>query len=431
MRRGGRFRVAAVLLGLAMCGVAACSDDGGTPQLSWFINPDDGGQAELAARCSADSGGRYRITTSLLPSDASAQREQLLRRLAAEDESIDLMSLDPVFVPEFAEAGFLAPIPQEAVAELTEGVVEPAVTGATWKGELVAAPFWANTQLLWYRKSVVQKAGLDPERQPLTWDQVITAAQDTGTTVGVQANRYEGYTVLINALVESAGGHVIENPGATVDDLQLGLKTSAGSEAARIIQSIARGGVGGPSLSTSDEEAARSLFQGPTGGFMVNWPYVWRAANTAVTKGTLDASVIGDIGWTVYPRAVADQDSRPPLGGIQLGIGAWSDHQDLALDAIRCITTVDNEKYYMLHDGNPAARTAVFDDPEVQEAFPMAPVIRESLETSAPRPQTEYYGDVSSALQREFHPPGSVDPSKTPASAEKLILGVLRGEVLL
>jgi multiple sugar transport system substrate-binding protein len=31
----------------------------------------------------------------VLPNDATAQREQLIRRLAAEDSSIDLMSLDP------------------------------------------------------------------------------------------------------------------------------------------------------------------------------------------------------------------------------------------------------------------------------------------------------------------------------------------------
>ena len=129
--------------------------------VQWYINPDDGGQAEIAGRCTESAQGRYRIETSLLPRSASDQREQLLRRLAAEDKSIDLMSLDPVFVAEFAEAGFLAPIPEEQARTLTEGAVEPAVTGATWKGRLAAVPMWANTQILWYRRSVVRKAGLD------------------------------------------------------------------------------------------------------------------------------------------------------------------------------------------------------------------------------------------------------------------------------
>ena len=199
-----------VLIGSAAagCGGGADGDDEGSRVLQWYINPDNGGQEEIARRCTEQAGGRYRIETALLPRSASDQREQLLRRLAAEDSSIDLMSLDVVFVAEFAEAGFLAPIPARVARELTEGVVEPAVRGATWKGRLVAAPFWANTQVLWYRKSVARRAGLDLE-QPVTWAQIIDAAKATGTTVGVQAMRYEGYTVLLNALIESAGGHVI------------------------------------------------------------------------------------------------------------------------------------------------------------------------------------------------------------------------------
>ena len=47
----------------------------------------------------------------------------------------------------------------------------------------------------------------------------------------------------------------------------------------------------------------------------------------------------------------------------------------------------------------------MYDDHEVIEVFPQAPVIRESLEKAAPRPQTVYYSEVSGALQREYHPP--------------------------
>ena len=44
---------------------------------------------------------------------ATDQRIQLARRLAAEDSATDLMNLDPVFVAEFANAGWLAEIPSE------------------------------------------------------------------------------------------------------------------------------------------------------------------------------------------------------------------------------------------------------------------------------------------------------------------------------
>ena len=111
------------------------------------------------------------------------------------------MSLDPPFTAEFADAGFLAELPQDAKAQLEEqGTFQGAMDAATWEDKLVVFPFWSNTQVLWYRKSFVEKAGLDMT-QPVTWDQIIDAAADNGGKIGVQANKYEGYSVWINALI--------------------------------------------------------------------------------------------------------------------------------------------------------------------------------------------------------------------------------------
>lgn len=408
--------------------LAACGDeDTGPPTLTWYINPDSGGQVELAAECTEKSGGAYEITTAGLPTDASAQREQLVRRLAGGDSSVDLMSLDPPFVPEFATAGFLAPIPQDRAAEFTDGIVESAVTSATWEDELVAVPFWANTQLLWYRKSVAEAAGLDMS-QPVTWDQITEAAGSQDKTVAAQGLLYEGYTVWINALVESAGASVLINPEAPPEDLELGLDSPEGEAAAKIIEEV--DAVGGPALSTQDEEGARRLFQGDDGGFLVNWPYVWTAWQGEVDGGTLDKSVFEDIAWTTYPEVTAGEPSKPPFGGIHIGIGAFSDNQEEALDAAACITSEENQKQYMLTNGNPAAASSVYEDPEVLEAYPMADVIVESLDAAAPRPLTPYYTEVSSSLQREFHPPSSVT-TETPQDASEFLLGVINGEVLL
>jgi trehalose/maltose transport system substrate-binding protein len=430
-QRGGRWAAALVLAVLALAAAGCGSDsDGGPPTLNWYINPDDGGQKEIASRCTKSADGRYTIKTSVLPRSASDQREQLLRRLAAEDASIDLMSLDPVFIAEFSRAGFLAPIPADQARALTEGVVGPATKGATWRGRLRAAPMWANTQLLWYRKSVARKAGLDPEARPVTWAQIISAARSTGSTVAIQAKRYEGYTVLINALMESAGGHIVTNPGAPADRLKLGMVSPAGERTASIIRSIATGGVAGPSMSNADEEATRTDFQSGEGGFMVNWPYVWRAAAAAVDDGSLTKDVVDDIGWALYPRATAGRPSRPPLGGIDLGVSRWSKHRALGLEAVRCITSAENQRYYFLKEGNPAAREDVYADAEVRKAFPMAPLLLKSLKQSATRPQTEVYGDLSSAIQREWHPPDELTPA-TPAKAQKFTYQVLDGQELV
>ena len=425
---------AAVLSTLASGSLASCSssDTGAAQPLTWYINPDGGGadpagkgQAQIAKECTDASGGKYTIRIQLLPNGASDQRQQLLRRLAASDSGIDLMSIDPVFVAEFAEAGFLAPVPAALQAGFTQDTVDSAVEGAKWKGKLVAAPFWANTQLLWYRKSVAQKAGLDMTK-PVTWDQIIAAAKAQKKTIGVQASRYEGYVVWINALIAGAGGQVLKNPGATADALQLGLDTPAGRDAAAVIQKVAKEGVGGPALSSTTETEALNLFSADkTSAFLVNWPYVW----AALPENKVE--FIDDVGWTKYPQTSAGTVSRPPLGGIELGVGAFSKRPDLAYDAAKCITSAEHQKLYMIGTGNPAARKSVYDDPAIKKQFPMAGLIRQSLDDAEPRPQSQYYGDISTGLQREFSPPDAVNPDQTPKSASDLITSVLNGETLL
>lgn len=431
MRRRGHgqwSRAAAVPLLLAA--LAGCQAEPGVPVLDWYVNPDNGGQARLAARCTAAAGGRWRLRVSGLPSDATQQREQLVRRLAARDRSIDLMSLDLPFVAEFAAAGFLRPFPLAEAGALTQGALRGPVEAATWQGRLWAVPFFANTQLLWYRRSVARRAGLDPAARPVTWDELVAAGVRTGTTVEVQAGRYEGYLVWINALVASAGGRLLEEAGAG-RDARPALASPAGRRAAAVIAALARSGAADPALATADEESTRAAFQGPRGGFMVNWPYVHGAAQAAAQAGLLAPAVVEDLGWARYPRVDRGRPSRPPLGGIDLAVGAFGRHPDLAVEAVRCLTSEASQRAYMLDARNPAARAAVYDDPEVRRAFPMADLIRSSLDEAAPRPQTPYYPDVSAAVVRTFHPPAAVVPEETPARADRLVEDVLHDRVLL
>jgi multiple sugar transport system substrate-binding protein len=427
-RRRGTLAVAIALMASV---IAACGGGGsGVPTLNWYINPDNGGQAELAAKCGAASDGAYKIKTSVLPNDATGQREQLVRRLAAKDSSIALMSLDPPFIPEFAEAGFLRPYTDAEAQELTAGALTGPIESGMWDGKLMGAPFWANTQLLWFRKSVAQAAGINPARDPVTWSRLIEVASAAGKTVEVQGNLYEGYMVLISALVSSAGGKILENPEAG-KNVRPAIGSDAGRKAAEVIQQLARSRAADPALSTTDEEAGRAAFQGASGGYMVNWAYIYGAAQEAVAAGTLDKAVLDDIGWGRYPRVDANTPSRPPLGGINIGIGAFSKHKDFALQAVRCITSLESQTQYMLKSKNPGARAAVYDNPEVRTVFPMADDLRQSLAEGAPRPRTPYYTDVSSAVQRSFHPQSAVDPNRTPAKAGKLIVDVLKDKVLL
>jgi multiple sugar transport system substrate-binding protein len=433
--RTARWRTAVLLrvavLALFCGGLVACSSGGGTPVLNWYINPDNGGQERLAASCTQAAGGRYRIEVSLLPNSASDQREQLIRRLAAEDSSISLMSLDPPFVAEVANAGFLRPFTESEAAPLTQGILKPAVDSARWDGKLYAAPFWANTQLLWYRKSVIQQLGIHPAAPGYTWDKMIDDAIRAGKTVAEQGSKYEGYMVWINALVTSAGGQIITDTGKG-KDATVTIDSPAGKSAASIIQKLANSPAASPTLSTDIEEQARSLFNSDRGAFMLNWPYIWQANITDAGKGVIPRSILDDVGWARYPEVTAGQASKPPFGGIGLAIGNFGPYKDtFAVDAAKCITSAENQKKYMLDSGNPAANRAVYDDPEVIKLFPMAALIRDSIEAAAPRPITPYYADVSASVQRTWHAPVTVNPDTTPKATAEFIPQVLHDQRLL
>lgn len=414
--------------GLAACG-GGSSSGSGPAHLTWYINPDvgnadasKGGQATLAKECSDASGGKYRIKVQLLPNSASDQRIQLLRRLAGGDKTMDLMSVDPAFVSEFAAAGYFAPMPQNMIKQFTADRVPSSIQASTYDGKLMSVPFWSNTQLLWYKKSVAKKAGLDMSK-PVTWDQLIAAAQKTHMQIGVQAKLYEGYSVWINALVAGAGGKIVYNPNATYENIKMGLDSAAGRDAARIIKKVSSTGVGGPAMGNATETESLNLFISPKGGFLVNWPY---------TYGAYTGKDKSDVAATMYPQTTSGKSARPPYGGIQLAVGKNSQHQSVAYQAAACITNEKHQADYMAASGNPASRKAAYDTAEVKKAFPngIAAEIRTSLTAAAARPLTPYWGDISTALQQKFSPPNSVT-QQTPASAQSFILKVLNGKALL
>ncbi len=153
-----RAMVAAAVAILAGGLLSSCGGDG-KPVLNWYVNPDGVATlTTLADQCSTDE---YDIEIQLLPSGATDQRTQLARRLAAEDSSTDLMSLDPVFVPEFANAGWLAEFPVTPPRRSPRACSRARSTPSCGRTASSPLPQWANTQVLWFRKSLAEAAGLE------------------------------------------------------------------------------------------------------------------------------------------------------------------------------------------------------------------------------------------------------------------------------
>lgn len=377
---------------LSGCG----GDEGGPVSLKWFIAIQPGGSIQkVAETCSKESGGKYDIDLELLPTDASQQREQLVRRLGAEDSSIDLIGMDVVWTAEFANAGWIRKWTGADAKEVSRGVFKPVLETASFDGDLYGAPFNSNTQLLWYRKDLVPKP-------PETWDEMVHMAEKLGPAHGgqiqLQSNKYEGFTVWANAMIESAGTQILSGPD-TVD-----LAEGPTEKALASMGLMANSSAAAPNLTTSDEDTSRLGFEAGA-AFLVNYTFAYGSAKENAPD------VAKNMGAARYPGVVPGRQSKPPLGGFNLGISSYSKHPELAYDAAKCLTAPKQQLTVTELDGLAPARSGLYDTKVVKKAFPgFAGLVKESIETAGPRPVTPAYQDVSLAVQDALHPPTKIDP---------------------
>ncbi len=413
-----------LVLGLALLAfVAACGGggDSGTPAVKWYVFREPSGAFDAAAQaCSESAGGRYRIEIAELPAQADAQREQLVRRLAAEDSDIDIVYMDVIWTAEFAEAGWILPWEGAAARQLAKGVLEGPLATATYEDALWAAPLTSNTQLLWYRKSMV------PEHEvPTTWDELIDVAERLpggSNLVQEQGARYEGLTVWFNSLLASAGGAVLEGSG---QDADVALGGEATVRALEILRRFARSEVADPALATNTEDPARLRFQEGSSAFMLNWPFVYPSARADAPE------IFEDMGWARYPGVDPGRPSRPPLGGANLAVGAFTKHPELTREAIRCLVAPELQSTYAVRGGLPPTLARVYDDPAVREEYPFADLLRDSINDAAPRPVSPAYNDISRAIYTTLHPLRAIDPRRDAENLEEKVAKAVRSEGLL
>lgn len=387
-----------------------------TQVLHWYsYNEPSGAFAEAAERCSEAAAGTYRIMSVTLPADADQQREQLVRRLAAEDRDIDLIGMDVIWTAEFAEAGWILSWPEEIALQVVQGRLPASVQSARYRDRLWAAPFTSNGQLLWYRRDRVKSP-------PSTWAQMIAMAEAGGRPGALQAQgeRYEGLTVLFVSLLASAGGAILDDATGRVS-----LADGPTRTALTIMKRLATSPAADPALATAREDQARLAFATGVPDFMVNYSYVWPSIRANAPE------LAAVMGWARWPGVLEGHFGRAVIGGLNLGVSAHSRHPQLAFRAAACLVSATNQKLAAERGGLPPTIEALYDDPAVRRTFPFADMLRETLRDAAQRPKTPLYSDISLAIARLLHPMQAIDPEHDGARLRAAITRALSSEGLL
>ena len=126
-------------LGLA-ASLAACSSGPQGVVINLYGGASGTGFDKIIADCNQQAAGRYTIVGNLLPSDADGQRDQFVRRLAAQDAGMDLLGMDVTWTAEFAEAGWIRELTAGAEGPGDQGHARAADRPATWKDKLYGIP---------------------------------------------------------------------------------------------------------------------------------------------------------------------------------------------------------------------------------------------------------------------------------------------------
>jgi multiple sugar transport system substrate-binding protein len=408
MRRTGIGVVAGVAAVCAIV-VAGCGGDDGGPLTLHYMSQRDNAHTneKAAAECSQQSGGKYTIEISPLSNNVDISRELLVRRLAAKDDNIDLINMDTIWTPEFAEAGWLRELKGAEKEDALDDVLAGPADSVQWEGKTFGIPLNTNVQLLWYRKDLVPNA-------PETWDEMIEMAKNLPAGEGnilEQGNKYEGYVVWFNNLVASAGGEIVDPEGRPVIN-------DATTKALEVIRNVATSGRADPSLSTATEDPVRLTFEDGDGAFMLNWPYVYASARDAAEAGDPTAKkVFENMAWARFPGVNKGEPSKVSIGGANIGVSSQGQDPALATQAALCMTSAKWQAEEAINEALPPVMNSTYDDPKVREQYPFADELRETLADSVTRPATPSYADVTLAIQDAIHPPAEIDPK---ASFDKL-----------
>jgi multiple sugar transport system substrate-binding protein len=426
LNRGGRGRGSRGLAGLASAALvssvlAACGTSSagtGPVTLNFYLYPDNSGATQQAIKnCDNQSNGAYTISYQQLPSASDGQRQQLVRRLAAKDNTIDIMGLDVTWESEFAEAGWILPWTGSDKAQAEDGTLQPALQTAIWHNKLYAVPDNSNTQLLWYDSALVPNP-------PKTWAEMIADAEKLAKEgkphyIEIQGAQYEGATVWFNTMVASAGGTIL-NPDAT--------KVTLGAPALKalsIMKQLATSPAADPSLPVQMENQNRLAMEGGTAAFELNYPFVYPAMKLD------NPSLFKHFKWALYPEVIPGQPAKVTIGGVDLAVSAFSQHKALAFKAALCLRDKQNQIIGANVGGVPPTITSLYNNPALFKDYPFHADILQALEHASVRPKTPVYQVVSIDISHLISPPSTINPKGTEQSMISQLNNALQSKGLV
>lgn len=377
-------------------------------------------QLEKLLRRFEDENPGIVVKDETLPASTDEQHQFYVINLEGKSSDFDVMSMDVIWVPEFAKAGWL----REASNLLPENERKeffPApVDAVTYKGKIYAIPWYIDAGLLYYRKDLLRKYAFSP---PKTWQELVQTAQyimsrEPGLYGFIwQGKQYEGLVCNVLEYFWSNGGDVLKDTKVVIDSAE-------NKYALQFMRDlIIKYKVTPYLVTTAIEEPTRHIFGNGKALFMRNWPYAW---NIFEKEGSL---VKGKVGVTPLPSFLKGM-SASTLGGWQLGINKYSKHPETAEKLIKFLTSPETQKTLALTIGYKPTRKSLYKDKDLLKEQPFIARLYGVFMKAKPRPVTPYYMMITQVMQPEFSAAlsGIKTPEEALRSAQKQIEHIIKAE---
>ncbi|WP_136313416.1 ABC transporter substrate-binding protein [Actinomyces procaprae] len=333
-----------------------------------------------------------KVTLIELSAEADQQRQSLINNAQTQSDAYDVISIDNVWVAEFAANQWVVPLPEDDLKN--DDIVESVWQTGLYMDRLYGMPFATDSSIMFYRKDFLEEAGVEV---PTTWDEVKSAIDAVRALpghekiggFGGQFAKYEGLTCCASEFINTAGGSFYDDEGnVTINSPE----AIAGLQV--LIDGFKDGYIPKEALEWKEEDG-RNAFESGDLLFYRQWPYQY--ANNMAALGE------EKFGVAALPT-IEGKDFVPTLGGHNCGISAYSKNKATALKFVQWWTSQESEKYALETQTLAPILGSLYEDSEMLEQFPYLPTLRESLDSAKGRPKAVSYGDVTAAIQDALYP---------------------------
>jgi multiple sugar transport system substrate-binding protein len=302
-----------------------------------------------------------------LPYENSRERQVL--DFTGGTQEFDVALIDVVWIGEFAESGWVAPMdqfignPEISDPDLNLQGFFPILLESfgTWDEKVYGLPFDNYSGLLFYNSCQLKEAGFD--QPPGTWEELLktygpklTDAANNRYAFALQSRRGETQSAdSFMRVLWPFGGSLLN---AEFKSNLMAPESQAGLKFRQDLMEYMPKGI----VDYDHSEAVNALAQGN-----VSMITEWSAFYGTLTDPA--SSKIGDC-LAVAPEPKGPAGLKPALGGFSLGVANTGDADKMAASwlFIQWLTSEAQAKNYVLA-GGVSGRTKVYEDPEIKAQF--------------------------------------------------------------